>query len=137
MIYKKTQDYIRIAAKVREQAYAPYSKYKVGACIVTESGETFSGCNVENASYGGTVCAERVALYKAVSEGFRSFKTIIIVTQEKEKNQKGAPCGICRQVLYEFAPEIKIIVSDPKENVRTYSMKDILPHAFGPKNLNS
>jgi cytidine deaminase len=127
---------IKKAGEARKHAYAPYSDYKVGACVVTEKGEVFSGCNVENASLGGTVCAERVAIYKAVSEGHKTFKAIVIMSKEKKAGEKGAPCGICRQVIYEFAPQAEVITSDPTENYQSFTIGEILPFAFGPKNLN-
>jgi len=125
---------IEKAKLVREKAYAPYSNYKVGACVVTSMGKIFSGCNVENASFGGAICAERVAITKAVSEGEKSFKAIVVVSQSAGKS-KTAPCGFCRQFIHEFAPEAEVITSDLEGNYQIFSMENLLPHAFGPKNL--
>ena len=125
---------IEKAKLVREKAYAPYSNYKVGACVVTSMGKVFSGCNVENASFGGAICAERVAITKAVSEGEKSFKAIVVVSQSAGKS-KTAPCGFCRQFIHEFAPEAEVITSDLEGNYQIFSMENLLPHAFGPKNL--
>ncbi len=125
---------IEKAKLVREKAYAPYSKYKVGACVVTSKGKVFSGCNVENASFGGAICAERVAITKAVSEGEKSFKAIVVVSQSAGKT-KTAPCGFCRQFIHEFAPEAEVITSDLEGNYQIFSMESLLPNAFGPKNL--
>ena len=125
---------IEKAKLVREKAYARYSNYKVGACVVTSSGKFFLGCNIENASYSGAICAERVAIAKAVSEGEKKFTTIVIVS-ESTGHTKTAPCGFCRQFIYEFAPEAEVITSDMDGNYQIFSIGSLLPHAFGPQNL--
>lgn len=125
---------ILLAKEAREKAYAPYSNYKVGACVVATAGKTFTGCNIENASFGGTICAERVAISKAVSEGYLNIKIVVVVTESRNE-KKGGPCGFCRQFIYEFAPKAQIIVSDLENNYQLFSLEHLLPHAFGPKNL--
>ncbi|MBQ0078726.1 MAG: cytidine deaminase [Eubacterium sp.] len=109
-----------------DNAYAPYSKFKVGAALLAASGEVYSGVNVENSSYGATICAERTAFVKALSEGERKFIAIAVYAQETE----AIPCGICRQFMYEFAPDIKVItgVSDADLNIR--SLDELLPIGF-------
>lgn len=114
------------AREALEMSYAPYSHYRVGACLLTESGKMYTGCNIENASYGATNCAERTALFKAVSEGERSFVAIAVVTEKF----LGWPCGICRQALYEFAPNLLVIAACGDE-VSSMLLRDLLPHGFG------
>ena len=126
------------AQAARDNAYAPYSKFKVGAAVETADGEIFTGCNIENAAYTPTNCAERTAFFKAVSEGVRDFEAICIVGG---KNQKAtgytAPCGVCRQVMMEFCnpKTFKIILAIDRENYRIYTLEDMLPQGFGPANL--
>jgi cytidine deaminase len=122
---------IEQAASAREKAYVPYSEYPVGAAILTSSGEVFTGCNIEIASFGATSCGERTAAFKAVSDGEREFRAIAVVT-----SNGAAPCGICRQVLYEFGPEMIVIMADP-DGVITWEgpLTDLLPYGFGPKKL--
>lgn len=121
------QKLIEVAKEASEKAYAPYSNYKVGASILTKSGKIYSGCNIENASFGATVCAERVAIFKAVSEGEREFEMIAIYIDD-EKNIP-SPCGICRQVMMEFSPEIKIVLSNGKE-YKIFNLVELLPYPF-------
>ncbi|SMP39443.1 cytidine deaminase [Anoxynatronum buryatiense] len=128
------QDLIQIALEVRENAYVPYSHFKVGAALLGVSGKVYTGCNVECASYGGTNCAERTAIFKAVSEGERRFKTIAVVG---DPNAYTFPCGICRQVMVEFGKELEIIVAKTPEDYRVYTMNDILPHSFTPDDLEN
>ena len=116
---------IQKAREVLINSYSPYSKLKVGAALLTEDGKIFTGVNVENASYSLTVCAERVAIFKAVSEGFRNFKAIAITSNRG----RIMPCGACRQVLAEFSPHIKVIVGDEKE-FKIYELEELLPHSF-------
>jgi cytidine deaminase len=124
------EELVVIAAEMREKAYAPYSRFTVGAALLGKSGRVYTGCNVENASYGLSVCAERVALYKAVSEGEREFEAIAVVTE------KGvSPCGACRQVLSEFGEGIRIIVADVYGNYRIFTLKELLPSAFKAEDL--
>ena len=114
------------AKKVSEHAYAPYSKFSVGAAILTKSGVVYTGCNVENSSFGLTCCAERVALFKAVSEREKEFLKIAVVGQE---NTSVLPCGACRQVLFEFAPDITIITLQ-NNKIKSYSLKELFPEGF-------
>ena len=119
-------------------SYTPYPNFKVGAALLAKNGEIFTGCNIENAAYTPTNCAERTAFFKAVSEGVRDFEAICIVGG---KNQKAtgytAPCGVCRQVMMEFCnpKTFKIILAIDRENYRVYTLEDILPQGFGPANL--
>lgn len=119
------------AAEGRSRAYAPYSHYAVGAALLGEDGTIYTGCNVENASYGGTICAERTALVKAVSEGGRRFTAICVITENG-----GSPCGICRQVLYEFNPDMSVILASPNGAiVKIYTLRELLPDGFGAEKL--
>ena len=120
------------AVKVREIAYAPFSKFKVGAAVETETGEIFTGCNVESASYGLTVCAERVAIWKAVSEGKKKFSRIAVVADTEELTP---PCGVCRQIIWEFCGDVPVIMANLKGDVETVQMKELLPRAFDMKFL--
>ena len=122
------EDLIIQAKKGMENAYAPYSKFHVGAALLGKNGQVFLGCNIENASFGATICAERVALTKAVSEGVREFEKIAIVASSKEY---AAPCGICRQVLWEFMPEGIVILESAEKGLLTMDLKDMLPMGFG------
>jgi cytidine deaminase len=118
------------ARRARERAYAPYSNYRVGAALLTEDGTVVTGCNVENASYPACICAERVAITKAISDGHRSFVAIAVATRNG-----GSPCGICRQVMNEFAPDMLVILVDGERIVAEHPLADLLPHGFGPENL--
>jgi len=120
------KELIERAKKARENAYAPYSKFKVGAAILTEDGEVYTGVNVENASFGLSVCAERVALFKAVSDGKRSFKAIAVVADTEEPVP---PCGACRQVLSEFG-DMEVIMANLKGDVKIARLRDLLPDSF-------
>jgi cytidine deaminase len=120
------------AAAARQAAYAPYSKFQVGAALLSASGEVFTACNVENASYGLTICAERAAVFNAVAAGQRDFTALAICLPEA-----GSPCGACRQVLHEFAPNLPILLGDETgQLVRLTSLAELLPDAFGPENLH-
>ena len=132
------QELIKLAAEARKKSYAPYSHFHVGACLETESGKTFSGCNIENAAYTPTNCAERTAFFKAVSEGERKFRRIAIMGGgEDGEMQFCSPCGVCRQVMMEFCePEsFQIIVAKSEEEYKVYTLKELLPEGFGPENL--
>ncbi|MCD4818879.1 MAG: cytidine deaminase [Candidatus Cloacimonetes bacterium] len=120
------KELIKIAKKVSQNAHAPYSNFKVGAALITKSGKIFSGCNVENASYGLTMCAERVAIFKAVSEGFKEFIEMVIYV---DSDTLFSPCGACRQVIAEFSSDIKITIFSNKEQIET-TIKELLPLAF-------
>lgn len=130
----KYRDLVRAALEARGMAYAPYSHYTVGAALLTAEGEIYQGGNIENASYGATNCAERTAVFKAVSEGRRKFRAIAIAggLEGKEPVDYAYPCGICRQVLQEFAgEEFRIIVARSITDYKIYRMEELLPHGFG------
>lgn len=118
---------LSIADKAMENAYAPYSEFKVGAALLCSDGTVFTGCNIENATYGATNCAERTAIFKAVSEGHRDFEAIAIVSSGGGET---FPCGICRQVMAEFAPELKIILRDKNGIEVIYQLSELLPKSF-------
>lgn len=130
---------IELACKGREQAYTPYSGFRVGAALLTRSGTVYLGCNIENASYGPTNCAERTAFFKAVSEGEREFEAIAIVggPGEGRTGEMCAPCGVCRQVMTEFCDPktFRIILKNGGGKVRTFLLEELLPLGFGPDNL--
>jgi cytidine deaminase len=122
-------DLVRAAARARQRAVAPYSKFKVGAALLTRSGEVITGANVESASYGLTCCAERVALFKALTAGKRGFVAVAVVARVPG----GAmPCGACRQLLAEYAPRAKVWVADSRAvgSIREFSVRELLPGAF-------
>lgn len=118
------------ATEALKNAYAPFSKFTVGAALLSESGDVFIGVNVENSSIGATICAERTAFVKAVSEGHRKFDTIAVVSGE------GAvlPCGICRQFMFEFGDELRIITGDDADHLIEYNLKNLLPEGFRLQN---
>jgi cytidine deaminase len=126
------EELIDTAKKARKKAYAPYSHYKVGAALLGKSGKVYTGCNVENASYGHTVCAERTAVLKAVSEGETEFEAVAVVTKNG-----GSPCGACRQVLSEFAPALIVYIADKDGEYRTTTLKKLLPDSFTPAHLET
>lgn len=129
---------IREAVKARECAYAPYSGYKVGAALLSEDGCIYRGCNVENASYGLSNCAERTAVFKGISEGASSFVAIAIVGAKTEDAPDYAyPCGACRQILNEFCEpdKFQVIVAKTETDYQKYTLTDLLPNGFGPRNL--
>ena len=122
------------AIEAQKNAYVPYSKFRVGAALITEDGSLYTGCNIENASYGATNCGERTAIFKAISEGHREIKAIAIVGDDLSYT---SPCGICRQVISEFASEdIKIILVKNENDYIIRTMEEILPGAFSSKDLN-
>lgn len=126
------QDLLRVAFAALELAHSPYSSVKVGAALLSSDGQVFSGCNVENASYGLTICAERVAAVKAISSGVTRFESLAIASS---LDAPMMPCGACRQFLSEFAPDLFVVVqgkSGPRFQAR---MSELLPHAFGPGDL--
>lgn len=119
-------------------SYTPYSNFKVGAALLAKNGETFTGCNIENASYTPTNCAERTAFFKAVSEGVREFRAICIVGGKDGKlTEYTAPCGVCRQVMMEFCDPktFQIILAVDKERYEIYTLEELMPLGFGPLNL--
>ena len=144
MVEKEVLDkLIEKAFEMKEKSYCPYSKYHVGAGLLTLSGKIYGGMNIENSSYGATICAERTAVFKAVSEGEKQFSGIVICGGLEGVEPKGSevdyafPCGLCRQVLREFSnpKELKIYVFSTKEKYNVYTLDELLPHSFGPEHL--
>ena len=115
------------ALTMRERAYCPYSHFAVGAALEGQDGTVYTGCNIESAAYSPTLCAERVALAKAVSEGTRDFVRLVIASSGKDYC---VPCGVCRQMLWEFAPGLEIICLNGQGQARTFTLRELLPHAF-------
>ncbi|MHC1693812.1 MAG: cytidine deaminase [Eubacteriales bacterium] len=120
---------VELARAAQLLAYAPYSRFQVGAALLGKSGKVYTGCNVENASFGATNCAERTAVFKAVSEGEREFEAIAVTSSAERFTY---PCGICRQVLSEFSSDIKIILWDKDEGIRIYKASELFPHSIIP-----
>ena len=115
------------AIKARVNSHSPYSKFKVGAALQTKAGKIYRGCNIENASFGLTICAERTAIFKAISEGESHFKAIAVVADVEGVI---TPCGACRQIIYEFCPDVNVIVGNIKGKYKVLSVTDIYPHPF-------
>lgn len=130
------KELMKFAVKAREFAYTPYSHFKVGAALLAKNGKVYTGANIENASYTPTVCAERTAFFKAVSEGVREFEAIAIVGgKEGTLAPFCAPCGVCRQVMAEFCGgDFKVILGTP-DHFDVYSLDEVIPFAFTPKDL--
>ena len=126
------EELIRKANEAREQAYAPYSRYLVGAAVLTAEGQVFTGCNIENAAYPSSLCAERVAIFKAVSEGHRQLRAIAVVT-----SNGGSPCGGCRQVMREFGgKQLIVLIADGSGTLlEEFTLDELLPRSFGPGEL--
>lgn len=122
------------AKAAKEGAYAPYSRFRVGAALLGESGSVYTGANVENASYGVTCCAERVALFKAVTGGERAFRAIAVTSDSDDFTY---PCGACRQALYEFAPSMDVLSSNKDLEYKKMTLEELLPHAFSGKDMES
>ena len=118
---------IEAALHAREHAHAPFSNFKVGAALLGEDGQIYTGCNVENATYGLTVCAERVAVFKAVSEGARKFRRIVVAA---DTNVLAPPCGACRQILWEFCGDIEVILTNLQGKTESLRLKDLFPRPF-------
>lgn len=120
-----------LATEAQKSAYSPYSRYKVGAALITDDGSIYTGCNIENAAYGPTVCAERVAIFKAVSEGKRAFRAIAVAGGDLSNG--APPCGVCRQVMNEFCTEDFeiLIVKDHGKAFDSFTLGELLPHSFG------
>lgn len=132
------RELIRLALEAREMAYVPYSKYMVGAALLTKSGRVYKGCNIENASYTPTNCAERTAFFKAVSEGEREFVAIAIVGgYQGVPSDYAYPCGVCRQVMAEFCDikEFHVIVAVSEDKYIDMTLEEMLPYSFGPSKL--
>jgi cytidine deaminase len=123
---------IEAAKQARENAHAPYSNFRVGAALRSTSGRIFGGCNVENATYGLTMCAERVAIFKAVSEGERGFSALAVITDTEVLTP---PCGACRQLIWEFCGDIPVSLANLKGKVEVIQMRDLFPRPFDDSNL--
>lgn len=130
------KELMQAAQEARAYSYSPYSNFCVGAALLTKGGKVYTGCNVENAGYSATNCAERTAIFKAVSEGEREFEAIAIVGGRRgETSPFTAPCGVCRQVIAEFCPaNFKILLGSP-EKYKEYTLKELLPYSFTNENL--
>ena len=133
------ENLVEMALEARKIAYAPYSKFKVGAALLGTNGIVYMGCNVENASYSATNCAERTAIFSAVAEGQREFEAIAIVGGNEDASELEfcAPCGVCRQVLREFCnPErFEVILARSADDYKVFTLEELLPMSFGPENL--
>lgn len=130
---QEKQSLVDLANTARQRAYVPYSKYPVGSSLRTKTGRIFTGVNVENAAYPQTMCAERIAIFKAVSEGEREFEVITVVT-----DNGGSPCGGCRQVMAEFGLDTIVLMADGTGHiVKETTVRELLPEAFTPKNLEN
>lgn len=128
------KDLVAKALKAREKAYVPYSRFPVGAALLTKGGKVYTGCNVENASYGLTMCAERIAIYKAVSEGQKDFLALAVVGDTPDPC---SPCGACRQVLAEFAQDMQVIMANLQGKIQVKKAAELLPGFFCEKDLES
>jgi cytidine deaminase len=126
------EELYKLAIKALQYSYSPYSKFRVGAALLTTSGKVYTGCNIENSSYSLTICAERTALFKAISEGETTFSKIIIVS---DSDDFITPCGACRQVLSDLAGDIEIILTNSNGEMQGKRMRDLLPFAFGQASL--
>jgi cytidine deaminase len=126
---------VATAKAAAARAYCPYSRFRVGAAVLTEQGEIYSGCNVENASYGLTICAERNAIFRAVDEG-KGLLTIRALVVYTPTSSPTAPCGACRQVINEFGPSAFVISVCDSETIMSHRLDELLPHGFGPSNLS-
>lgn len=122
---------IEKAIEAQQKAYVPYSKFRVGAAVLTDNDEVYTGCNIEIASYSPTICAERTAIFKAVSEGHRNIKAIAVVGDSSFT----FPCGVCRQVIREFSKDATIIIANSTDEYKVYKLDEILPFSFGPEDL--
>lgn len=118
---------IEAAIKARENAHAPFSNFKVGSALLTENGEIFTGCNVENATYGLTICAERVAIFKAISDGAKNFTKIAVAADTENLTP---PCGACRQIIWEFCGDVEVILTNLQGKTETFQMRELFPKAF-------
>ena len=121
------RELLELSIKAQENSYSPYSQFRVGAALLCADGTVYTGCNIENATYGATNCAERTAVFKAASEGKRDCTAIAITSSGGDLT---FPCGICRQVLAEFAPEIKVILTDKDGCIKIFKLDELLPHTF-------
>ena len=118
------------ALKATENSYAPYSHFHVGAAVLTEEGSVYTGCNIENASYPAGICAERTAMAKAISDGHRKFRAVVVAAQNEDGEQSASPCGICRQFIFEFGDGIEVSFGTNRENLKTVPIEELLPDGF-------
>ena len=126
------QELCRAAVAMMERSYVPYSRFPVGAALECADGTVFTGCNIENAAYGATVCAERTAMFKAISEGHRDFVRIAIAGKSEDYC---VPCGTCRQVMQEFAPDLEVICLNAAGEAKKFALRELLPHGFDSQYL--
>ena len=136
------KDLAKEATEARNKAYAPYSNFMVGAALLTNGGKIYSGCNIENAGYTPTICAERTAFSKAISEGEREFTAIAVAGWHKDAKEptQAFPCGVCRQVMREFCNPATfriLVVNGEKNGYTEHTLQDLLPYGFGPENLGA
>ena len=134
----KYEELVKAALDMRNYSYTPYSHFAVGAALLTKTGKIYTGCNVENAAYSPSICAERVAIFKAVSEGETEFEAIAIAGGKKGEapDTYCPPCGVCRQVIREFCqPDFRILLPKSVDDVKEYTLKELLPEGFGPENV--
>ena len=129
------RELLDMAIRASENAYVPYSNFHVGAALECSDGTVFAGCNVENASYGATNCAERTAIFKAVSEGHRDFVRIAVYCADAKPEDYSVPCGICRQVMAEFNYDLELILGRTCGDYKVFTLRQLLPEAFTPANL--
>lgn len=127
------REIIKKAIEAKKNSYSPYSKFSVGAALITEDEKVFTGCNIETASYSPTLCAERTAIFKAVSEGSLKIKKIAVVGDANPT----FPCGVCRQVIREFGKDAEIIIASSEDEYDVYTIDELLPHSFGPEDLET
>lgn len=130
-VLMEKKELIKKALEAQKKAYVPYSKFKVGAALVAEDGKIYTGCNIENAAYSVSICAERTAIFKAISEGNRKIKIIAVVAN----SDFTYPCGVCRQAINEFGKNATIIVAKSEDEYKEYKLDDLLPHSFGSDDL--
>jgi len=126
------KELVKQADLVKNNAYVPYSHFRVGAALLTKSGKVFTGCNVENASYSPTICAESSAIVKAVSEGEQDYEAIAVISDSEDFT---SPCGVCRQRIFEFGDDIVVIMADKNRNYKTYKISELLPEGFNKESL--
>lgn len=127
----ENKELIKLALDAKEKAYVPYSKFRVGAAVLMKDKKVYTGCNIEIASYSPTICGERTAIFKAVSEGSREIEKIVIVGDANPT----FPCGVCRQVIREFGKGAKVIIANSEDDYREYDLEELLPNSFGPEDL--
>lgn len=128
----ENKDLIALALAAKERAYVPYSNYHVGAAVLMRDGKVYDGCNIEIASYSPTICAERTAIFKAISEGSVGIEKIAVVGD----SEWTFPCGVCRQVIREFGKDAKVLIAKSEDEYREYDLDQLLPHSFGPEDLD-